>query len=71
VPESITDTAWVPLSSPRAVKKKHTRLKLRDSKKAFTYITLWISKAPASSVGTATAPGHVSVNEVELFPPKG
>jgi hypothetical protein len=70
VPESITDPAWVPLSSQRLVKKKHTRFKLRDAKKQFTYVTLWISKAPASSIGTATAPGHVDVNEVELFPPK-
>jgi hypothetical protein len=71
VPESITESAWIPLTSPRAVKKKHTRFKLRDSKKAFTYITLWISKAPESALGTTAAPGHVSVNEVELFPPKG
>jgi hypothetical protein len=70
VPESITDPAWVPLSSPRVIKKKSVRFKLRDSKKAFTYVTLWISKAPESAVGTATAPGHVDVNEVELFPPK-
>jgi hypothetical protein len=70
VPESITDPAWVPLSSQRLVKKKHTRFKLRDAKKEFTYVTLWISKAPAASIGTATAPGHVDVNEVELFPPK-
>jgi hypothetical protein len=70
VPESITDSAWVPLSSPRLIKKRHSRFKLRDAKKEFTYITLWISKAPASAIGTATAPGHVDVNEVELFPPK-
>jgi len=69
VPASITDPAWVPLSAFKLVKKKHVRLKLRDSKKAFTYITLWISKAPASAVGTVEAPGHVDVNEVELFPP--
>lgn len=68
VPASITDPAWVPLSSVKLVKKKRTRFKLRDSRKAFTYITLWISKAPASAVGTATAPGHVDVNEIELFP---
>ena len=41
---------------------------LRDSKDAFTFITLWISKAPQSAVGTAQAPGHVDVNELELFP---
>lgn len=70
-PASITDPAWIPLSAPKAIKKKHTRLALRDSKKEFTYITLWISQAPQSAAGTATAPGHVDVNEVELFPPKG
>lgn len=68
VPASITDPAWIPLSAFKVVKKKHVRLKLRDSKKAFTYITLWISKAPESTVGSATAPGHVDINEVELFP---
>jgi hypothetical protein len=67
-PASITDTAWTALSGPKVVKKKRVRVALRDSKKAFTYVLLWISKAPASAVGTAEAPGHVSVNEVELFP---
>ena len=50
------------------VKKKHLRIALRDSTKAFTFVTLWISKAPESSIGTAEAPGHVDVNELELFP---
>jgi hypothetical protein len=67
VPASITDPAWIPLSAYKVVKKKHVRLKLRDAKKAFTYITLWISKAPQSSIGTAEAPGHIDINEVELF----
>jgi hypothetical protein len=67
VPASITDPAWVPLSSLRVVKKKHVRFKLRDSKKAFTYITLWISKAPESAIGSTTEPGHIDINEVELF----
>jgi hypothetical protein len=67
VPASITDPAWVPLSAFKLVKKKRTRLKLRDAKKAFTYITLWISKAPESAIGTAAAPGQVDINEVELF----
>jgi len=67
-PTSITDPAWTPLSHLEVVKKKHARLTLRDSKKAFTYLTLWISKAPESSIGTPEAPGHVSVEEVELFP---
>jgi hypothetical protein len=68
VPASITDPAWVPLSALKVVKRKHLRLKLRDAKKAFTFITLWISKAPTSSIGTPEAPGHVDINEVELFP---
>ena len=41
---------------------------LRESTKAFTFITVWISQAPASAIGTPQAPGHVSVNELELFP---
>ncbi len=69
VPASITDPAWTPLSSYLVVRKKHVLLHLRHATKAFTFVTLWISKAPASSVGTAEAPGHVSVNEIELFPP--
>ena len=69
-PESITDPAWTPLSAPHVVKKRKLRLKLRDQRKAFTYITLWISKAPAAALGTVEAPGHVSVNELELFPTK-
>jgi hypothetical protein len=68
-PESITDPAWKPLSAPKVIKKK-TRFALRDSGKEFTFITLWISEAPQSAVGTATAPGHVAVDEIELFPPK-
>ena len=70
-PSSITDPAWVQLS-PYLVEKKHNdRIKLRDSTKAFRFITLWISKAPAASVGTPQAPGHVAVNELELFPATG
>jgi hypothetical protein len=67
-PTSITDKAWVALSHSLVLAKKHARIKLRDSKKAFRFLTLWISRAPAASVGTPQAPGHVSVNELELFP---
>jgi len=70
VPTSITDPAWVQLSPYLTVKKRHERIKLKDSTKAFRFITLWISKAPAAQIGTAEAPGHVSVNELELFPAK-
>jgi hypothetical protein len=66
-PATITAPAWTPLSPPEVVKKKHLRIALRHSAKAFTFVTLWISKAPESS--TAEAPGHVDVNELELFPP--
>jgi hypothetical protein len=69
-PASITDPTWIPISAPTVAKKKHLRLALRDASKEFTFITLWISNAPASSIGTATAPGHVDVNELELFAPK-
>jgi hypothetical protein len=65
-PTSITDPAWVSLSHSRTVKKKHVRIPLRDATKAFSFLTVWISRAPVSS--TAVAPGHVSVNEIELFP---
>ncbi len=66
-PTSITDPAWVRLSPPRTVKKRRLRMSLRDSSKAFTFVTVWISQAPASAIGTAAAPGHVDLNEVELF----
>lgn len=68
LPSSITSKAWVPLSRSMEVTKKPQTLKLKDSTSAFRYITLWISEAPASSIGTALAPGHVTVNELELFP---
>jgi hypothetical protein len=69
-PTSITDPAWIQLS-PYLIEKKHNdRIKLQSSTKAFRFVTLWISKAPAASVGTAQAPGHVAVNELELFPVK-
>jgi len=70
LPTTITDPAWAPLSGLILEKKKHVRIPLRDSSKAFRFVLLWISKVPATSVGTATAPGHVGVSELELFPTK-
>jgi hypothetical protein len=70
LPTSITDPAWVQLSPYFVEKKKHVRIKLRHSARAFRFVVLWISGAPAASVGTPQAPGHVSVNELELFPAK-
>ena len=71
LPASITDSVWVQLSASLVAKHRNTQIKLRDTTKAFHFVTLWISKAPAASVGTATQPGDVAVNEVELFAPKG
>ena len=71
LPGSITDPAWVALSPARDVKKRKTHIKLRASNKAFRFVTLWISKAPAASIGTApdrVPPTHVAVEELELFP---
>jgi outer membrane biosynthesis protein TonB len=67
-PTSITDPAWVTLSASTVDKKKDLRIALRHSTKAFRFVTLWISRAAAASIGTEQAPGHVSVNELELFP---
>jgi hypothetical protein len=68
LPTSITDPAWVQLTSYLTVKKRHEHIKLRDSGKGFRFVTLWISKAPAAPAGAPS--GHVSVNELELFPAK-
>jgi hypothetical protein len=65
-PTTITDPAWIALNGPRLLKKSHVKMKLHDSSKAFYYVLLWISKAPSTS--TPAAPGHVSVNEIELLP---
>jgi hypothetical protein len=77
-PTSITDPAWVSLTPAIVAKKKHARIKFGGStaagqaaaKKAYRFVVLWISQAPASAVGTPEAPGRVSVNELELFPRK-
>ncbi len=77
-PSSITDPAWVALTPALQAKKKHARIKLGGStpaakaaaKQPHRFVVLWISQAPASAVGTPTAPGHVSVNELRLFPAK-
>lgn len=68
LPQSITDTAWVKLTPNVVERSKHLRLVLKKPGKAFRWVSFWISRAPAASVGTPQAPGHVSVNELELFP---
>ncbi len=67
-PTSISDPAWKRLVGLKVLKKKTTILKLKTEGKGYRYIVLWLAKAPASS--TAAAPGVVSINEFELFPPK-
>ena len=67
-PSSITDPAWKRLSPLRLDKKRQLRIALLNSSTAFRFVVLWISRAPASALGTPQAPGRVSVNELELFP---
>jgi len=67
-PAAITSAEWFKLTQPKVVSAKHTHIKLSDSTSQFSLVLLWISSAPASSVGTPEAPGRVSVNELELFP---
>ena len=74
-PTSITDPAWIALSPSLVERKKHVRIKFgatsaaaaQLAKKPYRFIVLWISQAPTSAVGTPQAPGHVGVNELELF----
>jgi hypothetical protein len=68
-PATITAPGWTPLSASHVLKKKNTHLKLRADTKGFRFVVIWLVKAPASAVGTPQAPGHVDLNEVELFPP--
>jgi hypothetical protein len=78
LPASITDPAWVALTPSLVEHKRHARLALGGgsaamataAKRAYRFITLWISQAPAASVGTPAAPGHVTVDELELFAAK-
>jgi hypothetical protein len=78
LPTSITDPAWAALTPSFVEKKRHVRIKLGHgsaaiaaaAKQPHRFITLWISQAPAASVGTSEAPGQVSVSELELFPAK-
>lgn len=67
LPTSITDPSWVQLTPYLITKKRHERIKLKDSGKGFRFVTLWISRAPVSD---QVPSAHVSVNELELFPAK-
>jgi hypothetical protein len=69
-PKTITEPGWVRLSATRVLKKRTTHIKLHGSP-TLRWVLVWVVKAPASAVGSAQAPGHVNLNEVELFPPAG
>jgi hypothetical protein len=67
-PTSITDPAWVTLSRSIDLKKRHARLGLRNKGKRYRFVAVWLSRAPASALGTPEAPGKVTLDEIELFP---
>jgi len=66
-PTAITAKAWKPLGHETKLKKK-TMLTLKHTSERFHYVVLWISKVPASLAGTTSAPGHVAIDELALFP---
>jgi hypothetical protein len=68
-PTTITEPGWTLLSGSHVLKKKVTHLRLHTAGKAFSLLLVWIVKAPPASQGTATAPGHVALSEVALYPP--
>jgi hypothetical protein len=67
-PAAITDPGWTQLH-PSHVLKKDTHLALHTGGQALRFLVVWITRVPIASVGTPQAPGHVSLNEVVLFPP--
>jgi hypothetical protein len=69
LPATITDPAWKKLTASHTIKKKTATIKLGTGGKAYRFIVLWLTKAPESAVGTATAPGHVSIGEIVPYPP--
>lgn len=68
LPASITDHEWKRLSGAKVLKKSTTTIKLKTKGATYRFILLWITKAPSSS--TPSKPGSVSIDELELFPPK-
>lgn len=68
-PALIVDPGWSQLSGSHVLKKKVTHLKLRTEGRAFRFVVVWITKAPAAAQGTAQTPGHVALSEAALYPP--
>ena len=67
LPETITDPAWKKLKGSHTITKKTATIKLGTGGKAYRFLLLWLTKAPAGS--TPTAPGQVSIGEVVPYPP--
>jgi len=68
-PTTITEPGWVLISGSHKLKKKITHLKkLRTEGHSFRWVLVWLVKAPPSAQGTPTAPGHVALSEVALYP---
>ena len=63
-PASITDPAWTRLSGSMIDRKKRLRISLASATHAHRFVLLWISRARSASSA------RVTVNELELFPPK-
>ena len=68
-PATITEPGWAQLSGSHKLKKTVTHLKLRTEDHAYRWLLVWLVKAPASAQGSPTAPGHVALSEVALYPP--
>lgn len=71
IPPTIVDPAWRKLTASHLVKKKNATIKLGTGGRAYRFVVLWFIQAPASAVGTPTAPGHISIGEVVPYPPGG
>jgi len=64
-PETITSKGWTKLTGSHVAKKHTSTVNLHKSKQQFRQILVWFVKAPESS--TPEAPGHVAINELELY----
>jgi hypothetical protein len=69
LPAAITDPTWRKLSPSHLIKKKTATIELAGGDRGFRFLVLWLTKAPAASVATPAAPGHVSIGEVVPSPP--
>jgi hypothetical protein len=68
-PATITEPGWSQLSGSHKLKKTVSHLKLRTEDHSYRWLLVWLVKAPASAQGSPTAPGHVALSEVALYPP--